>query len=266
MTRREQKEEELVVFNELKAIVPHFPTAEQSECPDFLAETSAGTLGIELECYIRKQNPGASDDDNPRQYDQFRKQVQAETQAKFERMCHPPVLATFFWFSYDLIQSRKKTNPTWYRTRPAELASQAADLMCRSLSGLGPEVNRIRIPHVEMPQSLRGYLHCIDMWIWPGLERTEWSAVDSGRVTVAPQELERLIAYKDQAKLNEYLKHCQSCWLVIYADGKHISSTALISPELPAYRFNTRFSRVLFYYDRYEHRYLDLLIGNRGSS
>ena|SRR2546428_1111269 len=76
--------------------------------------------------------------------------------------------------------------------------------------------------------------------------RTLWSNTEAGFIELQTDELQALISFKD-TKIDAYLKRCAYVWLIIVADGRHISSNAELKAEVLQHRFKSRFERVLFY-------------------
>ena len=79
-----------------------------------------------------------------------------------------------------------------------------------------------------------------------------------GFIELQIDELQGLIASKD-AKVQEYLRHCETAWLIIVADGQYISSNAELPPEVRQHAYKSQFERVLFY-DRFSQRVVPLIV------
>jgi hypothetical protein len=72
-----------------------------------------------------------------------------------------------------------------------------------------------------------------------------WAAIEAGFIGGGISDIQAIVELKEP-KIASYLSRCDEVWLLIVADGAHISSTLDLDIELDS-TLRTQFTRVLFY-------------------
>jgi hypothetical protein len=230
----EKKKREKYFLNKVKSSYDGFPTGEIISCegPDFLVSSATTIMGIELVDYMRGQGNEGS---KRRHSESLSKMIVNLARAQFEKKYQIPLVVRLQWFMHK-------------RPRKADarkLAVDIADLIVRNM----PEqaYKSLSIERRRFKESLVGeFVACISVTRFePGMTGN-WANIEVDFIGVEADELQKLISSKD-VKIQSYLQKCPSVWLVIIADGAHISSNVELHQVVHQHRFKGRFARVLFY-------------------
>ncbi|MGD2205655.1 MAG: hypothetical protein PVH17_02645 [Anaerolineae bacterium] len=235
-----KKARERLALTEIAKIYPDFPSGTIVACerPDFLILQDRQTVGIEIVNYIRGQSDEGSD---IRRNEILWKKVSDETRTRFSETHSEPLVVNFFWYPQRLLS----------KSEIEQLADSAASIVADNI----PEAlfAQIRVDGIQLAGTpLEKYVCAIVIMRVRNEQQSLWSSPSAGWIELLPEELEDLILSKD-AKVNEYLQRCSRVWLVIVADGQHISSTAELPGEIRQHQIQSQFERILFY-DRLNHR------------
>lgn len=242
---RDKKNRERLFLNEVAAIYTDFPsgTISDTERPDFLVSGSSQVIGIEVVDYVRGQNDEGS---VHRRNEMLWQQVADKSRQEFEIRYPIPLMVHFLWRSGRYLR----------KTDVQRIATDAATLIGQHI----PQTlfGSMRIDHREFQDTvLRGVVRSISVTRVRNTQQVHWSFIDSGFTSVSVSEIQELITSKD-AKVSEYLQVCNAAWLLIVADGLHISSSADLPEQLQQAHFQSLFEKILFY-DRPSRRVTTLI-------
>ncbi len=105
---------------------------------------------------------------------------------------------------------------------------------------------QIDIGGIESTFPLPNEIHCIMGSNIPGSKKHSWFAEETGFVdTEFSGQLQDIINSKAE-KINNYLKRCNKCWLIIAALGFSASSFYEPSKEMLEYVYRAPFEKVFF--------------------
>jgi len=241
----EKKTRELSFLHEIETIYVDFPVGiiKNYESPDFLIQQESQVLGIEIVDYVRGQSEGESVD---RRNESLWQRVADTARKEFEATHSVPLLVHFFWYPH--------RHPRQADVR--RLATSAVSVISKHI----PEevFTTTRVVNNNMKNTpLEEFLDSITILRVRNDEQSLWSFIDVGFIEVQVEEIQRLISAKSE-KINDYKRHCNIAWLVIVAEGRHISSSVSLTEEVLSYSYKSQFSRVLFY-DRFTQRVFQLV-------
>jgi hypothetical protein len=215
---------------------PEFPEGEivDSESPDFLIKQKERIVGVEIVDFIRGQDKGESAD---RRNEVLWQKIADEARKRFEAKSDIPLMVHFFWNNrYTLRQSEI-----------SQLADNAVSLIEKSV----PEklFESIRIGNDELDETLlEKVCHFITVCRVRNEKQSLWSFISSGWTEVQTNEIQHLLDSKNE-KVADYLRNCNTVWLIIVADGRYISSNIDITSVAISHTYKTSFEKV-FVYDR----------------
>jgi len=215
---------------------PEFPAGKivDHESPDFLIEHDSKIIGVEIVDYIRGQIKGESAE---RRNEVLWQKVANEARKKFEAKFTDPLSVRFFW------------NPR-HNLRQSEI-SQLADSAVEIIEKHVPVqlFENIRIGSDELEGILIGTAcNLISVWRARNEKKSLWSFVNAGFTEVRNNEIQHLLDSKND-KVQEYLRSCDTVWLIIVADGRYISSNIDTTSASISHVYKTSFEKV-FVYDR----------------
>jgi hypothetical protein len=231
-----KKARERQFLEEFSINYPEFPAGKivDSESPDFLIEQGTKIVGIEIVDFIRGQNKGESAE---RRNEILWKKIANEARSKFEAKFSAPLLVHFFWNNRYILR----------QSETSQLADSALGIIEKHI----PE-NLFESVHVGSDEFddilLEKVCHSITVWRVRNEKQSLWSFISSGWTEVQTNEIQYLLDSKND-KVPEYLKSCDTVWLIIVADGRYISSNIDITSAAISNAYNTLFEHV-FVYDR----------------
>jgi hypothetical protein len=231
----DKKTLERFFLDEFIAIYPDFPSGAitETERPDFLVQGESHVTGIELVRYVRGQGKGYGGSAF-RRNETLRQQIADEARREFESSHSDPLMVHFLW----------RSGPHLRKADVPDIAASAATIVGQHV----PQTlfGRIRIAGNELlDKVLEEFVSTISVMRVRNKQQALWSSIDAGFVSVPANELQELLASKN-AKVPKYLQRCDEAWLLIVAEGGHISSTAELPEDVRHYHFRSRFHRVLF--------------------
>jgi hypothetical protein len=229
-----KKEREKYYLEKVISLYSEFPSGvlETSEEPDFLLTTSDGVIGIELVGYIRGQS---SDGSELRRYESVHDSVVRMAKEEFERKHQIPLWVSFIWSRHQ------------HLSKPAAriLAMDIATLIEQNTPQQVYGGARIEPDWLE-ESSVGDFIAHISIRRLKPTNKSLWANTEAGFIGIEPEDLENLISLKE-GKIGSYLQNCDSAWLVIVADGRHISSNVELHKTIHQHTFKCSFARVLFY-------------------
>jgi len=231
-----KKARERQFLDEFSINYPEFPAGEviDSESPDFLIEQNTKILGIEIVDFVRGQSEGESSD---RRNEVLWQKIADEARKKFEAKFDTPLLVHFFWNNRYILR----------QSEVSQLADSAVILIEKRI----PEklFESVRIGYDELDNTLlEKVCHSITVWRVRNEKQSLWSFVSSGWTEVQTNEIQYLLDSKNE-KMSDYLRSCDTVWLIIVADGHYISSNIDITSASISHVYKTSFEKV-FVYDR----------------
>ena len=236
---RNKKDRERQFIDEIAKLCSTFPQCEITdfESPDFLIYQDSQIIGIEVVNYVRGQNQKGS----PERRNEISWQKIADAARRnFEANHNDPLLIHFLWnHNHPLCQ--------------AEIIKFSQEVPNIIETHIPRRVfENIRINQDELEGTLlEGICHSISVMRVRNPQQTLWSFVDSGFIEIKTNELQNLIDLKND-KIQKYLKHCKTVWLIIVADGQYISSNIDLSISTKNNIYSSMFEKI-FVYDRINH-------------
>ncbi len=228
-----KKEREVYYLSKARAVYPDLPSSTPiiSETPDFVFVSDEGRLGIEIVDYIRGLSSSAV---TLRTLDNLRAKVTSDAQSKFEAKYGVPLWVGVHW------NSRYK----FTKRDVGLLGSKLAELVEKDIPSKSYEGSVFGIDDYE-DEPIFDCVHKVSVTRLKHGSKGLWASIEAGFVGVGVDEIREFIRAKE-AKVKSYLANCDEVWLLIVADGRHISSTIELKLDnLPA--FSSGFARVLLY-------------------
>jgi hypothetical protein len=232
--RQDKKAIERLFLERFREVYSDFPPGQivESESPDFLVCGPSRTIGIEIERYVSGQGPTGSPE---REQEMIRDRILQTARTKYEVLGLPPLWVVCFWYPGITID--------WNSC--SLLGSALAQIIARSIPQTVPGKSEVR------PEDLEGtvleyIVVCVDIMRYPSVTQNAWGNCEAGCIGVDESEVQLAIRLKEP-KASEYLKKCDEAWLLIVADGSHISSTASLDTQDYSATHETRFSRVILF-------------------
>lgn len=231
---RNQKARERQFLDEVCQLWPAFPIGEiiEGESPDFLIRQDTRTVGVEVVDYVRGQNQGES---THRRNEVLWQKIANVAKQEFEAGHSDPLMIHFLWNHRYLLR----------QSEVVQLAREAKRLV---ESHIPVELfEQVRIGSDNLDGTiLDGICHSITITRVRNTEQSLWSSISSGFIGVQVEELQSLIDTKN-AKIQYYLERCDVVWLLIVADGRHISSNINLSDLAANNTYTSPFEQVLVY-------------------
>ena len=243
-----KKERERAFLREVKRIDPEFPSGQvvDSESPDFIIDLTPKVLGIEIVEYVRGQNSGES---ALRRREVVGQKTINRAKDEFYKSSDVPLYIIFSWY------------PHRY-PRQSEI-TELANVTVRAIQNNIPQnlFESILIPNSSFDGTpLEKFVRSIRITRVRNEGQILWSSIESGFIGAAASEIQAIISSKNE-KVKQYKTKCDHTWLIIVADGWHISSTANLEEDALNYEYHSEFDRVIFY-DHQEHKIKDLIISS----
>jgi len=229
-----KKKRERLLLEELRSVYSGFPAGriEEFEGPDFLVYTEGGEIvGVELVDYVRGQSEKGSAN---RRDEQLRQRVVGEAKARLEEEILVALEVHFIWHPHRCLDRNSVTS----------LAVQVAEVVKRNipLNVLGTAT----VHADQFAELSRKHLHSLHLVRLRDTSLTLWSSVEGGWTEVSTGEIQSLVASKNE-RVGSYRQNCNKIWLLIVADGRHISSCVDLHTDVYAYPFETGFDEVIFW-------------------
>lgn len=237
-----KKLRERLFVEHFRAAYSDFPEGDifDSESPDFLIYAYDRTVGIEIVEFFR----GQSSQGSALHQEVLRKRFTKAAQQQYVAVNNMPVLVTLSWSANR--QLSKRIVP--------DLAAYAARLVAQWTTQLAQdeEYGELKIGWESLQGTpLEDLLNYIKIRRFPGA-KTFWSTPEAGFIGVSASELQAIISSHD-AKVDKYLEHCDSVWLLIVSEGYFMASTLSWDEDVVRHAFDFKFNRV-FIYDFQDHR------------
>ncbi len=241
----DKKERERAFLAEIKTLNPDLIPGEivDSESPDFICNQDFGKLGIEIVEYVRGQNAGES---ALRRIEVIRQRIIDEAKNEFYKTKDIPLWIIFSWYPRKL-------------PRKSEV-SELASIAVWAIGNNTPQnlFDNIEITNEYLEDTLlKKFVHKIRVIRVRNEKQALWGSIESGFISVVPNEIQEIISSKN-VKVRQYKTNCDEVWLVIVAEGTHISSTVGLEQDTLTNQFDSEFDKVLFY-DRQEHKVINLV-------
>ena len=241
-----KKERERAFLEEVKKVDPEFPSGQiiDSESPDFIIKPDTKTLGIEIIQYMRGQSSGES---ALRRSEEVSRKIIDNAKIEFYKSSEIPLWILFSWY------------PSRY---PAQ--SKVLDLANIAVWAIRNNIPYHLFESIEIPNNyfegtvIKKYLRRIKVTRVRNEGQILWSSIESGHISAVPGEIQEIISSKN-AKAKQYKEKCDLLWLIIVADGRHISSTASLEESALNHIYQSEFDRIIFY-DHQERKIKDLTI------
>jgi len=244
-----KKDIEKYYLEKVKASYSDFSTGEivPGEEPDFLVVNSDPLVGIEMVNYIRGQSSSGS---LGRHYEKLNEFITNAAREEFERNYKIPLMVHFNWLLH--------RHPG--RSEAKSLAVKIAHLIENFIPQGVYMTTRIGQEVLE-ESTLGDFIASIFITRMKPTMKGSWSNIEFDFVGLQPDEIQNIISSKE-AKIDSYLQKCTAAWLIIVADGTHISSNVEIHSAAVQNIYSSRFERVLFY-DAVSERLIVLNTHNR---
>jgi hypothetical protein len=240
-----KKEQEKYYLERARSIYADFPLGEllSTEEPDFLVNAERGVLGIELTNFIRGQGNKGS---KLRQSEVTCDRIVSLAQIKFEQRGQNPLQVRFNWNTYALPNKREENR-----------------IIAEIVEVVGRFAPQDTYQSVVLMEELHGlylgnFISRISILRKNPASKSLWANTEAGIIGVSTGELQDIISSKEE-KLGTYLQKCSSIWLLIVADGQHVSSNSDLGEEVRRHVFRGTFDKVLFY-DSFENWIAELKI------
>ena len=238
-----KKDRERYFLERAKSAYADFPIGEllSTETPDFLVKTDCEVLGIELTNFIRWQCGTGSE---LREIEMTHDRVVNSAQKKFERKWPVSLQVRFNWAPHPLSNRKEEQRIT----------SEIVEVVNKFVS---EEIYQPVILIEELGRFYLGkFINRISILRKNPTSKSLWANTEAGVIGISISELQSVISDKEN-KINLYLQKCSSIWLLIVADGEHISSSSDLGEDVGSYIFRSNFDKVLFY-DSFQHRVVEL--------
>lgn len=241
-----QKEKERKFLIEIKNLKPDLLSGDiiDSESPDFIVDQDSEKLGIEIVEYVRGQNSGES---ALRRAEVIRQRIIDKANVEFYKTRDEPLWVLFSWYP------RKYPR----KTDVAKLASVAVSTITNHIPH--ELFESFEIENKELSQTpLKEFVRKIRVTKVRNKKQALWSSIESGWISVRSDEIQKIISSKN-TKVEKYKKKCEKVWLVIVADGRHISSNVGLENITSNNQYSSEFDKVIFY-DRFTQNIIELAV------
>ena len=241
-----QKERERLFLAEIKKLKPNLISGNfmDSESPDFIIPQNDKKLGIEIIEYVRGQNSGES---ALRRAEIVRQRIIDKANDKFYKTKDDPLWVLFSWYP--------RKHPR--KTDVAKLALVAVSTIMKHIPN--ELFESIEIENKELAQTpLKEFVRKIRVTKVRNEKQALWSSIESGWISVQSDEIQEIISSKS-IKVEKYKEKCDEIWLIIVADGQHISSNVGLEHIKPNNQYSSEFDKIIFY-DRFTQNIINLAV------
>ena len=232
-----KKTRERHFLDEFATIYPAFPAGKIvcHESPDFLIKQDTKIIGIEIVDYIRGQRKGESEE---RRNEVLRQEIVDKAKEKFEAKHKIPLITKFSWDKRYLLHQAEISD--FADNVVSIIEKHIPILLCENVTIISDEFEDTLLEKV---------CHSITVWRVSNERQSVWNFMSSDRITVQPDEFQYLLDKKN-SKVQDYLRVCDTVWLIIIADRPYISSHIDISSAAANNVYKSSFEQV-FIYDRF---------------
>ena len=241
-----QKERERLFLTEIKELRPDLISGDftDSESPDFILLQDVRKLGIEIVEYVRGQNTGES---ALRRAEVIRQHIIEGANVEFHKTRDEPLWVLFSWYP------RKCPR----KTDVAKLASAAVSAITNHIPH--ELFESVEVENKEFSKTpLKEFVRKIRVTKVRNEKQVLWSSIASGWISVEFDEIQGIISSKN-LKVKHYKEKCQNVWLVIVADGRHVSSNVGLENITSRNQYSSEFDKVIFY-DRFTQNIIELAV------
>lgn len=234
MTIATQKRRELAWIRETQSYGEIPPgNLTDSEAPDALLISETTTIGIEVTEYVRGR--GAMGGSKLRAIENDAWKFARDAQTLFGCGSDLPLFVTFGWNGHLLPRGKPERDA---------IVSEMVDTIRKHVPQ--EEMSALPIPEWQLWSGpLHRYVHSIFvMKQWAG-SYPHWAPCESGAVGCTPTEIQSCIDEK-QLKLWNYRANCDQVYLLIVAEGSHVSTHPGDTTEVREHFYRSGFDRVLF--------------------
>jgi hypothetical protein len=233
MTQKRKKGRERFHFDIVKQQVEEFPVGDviEGERPDFVVRGANGTVGFEVtQQYMKAAGGGQS-----LRAQESEKSIVVEMARKLYEQLKLPPLEVHFLFG---------NSGPFEKSKRELLSTQLARLVQSHIppSGTAVSIGNDFSERSDMPDEIA----YVSIGSFDSVTHNHWSAGDSGFVQEDfIEELQHTIDGKN-ATIESYCDKCDSCWLIIVADGSGPSSFFQPSEKTIAHVYDSKFDRTYF--------------------
>ena len=239
------KEIERILLNGFSSVYKNFPngTVEDSESPDFLIETDAETLGIEVKQIFKHP---VSHGSSLQAQEKFRQIILNRSASIYLEQGGVPISA-YFVFKIDKTIDRKEV---------MDISEEvSALLLSKDLQS-----NEIYLlDYKDLPASLLKILDSIVLHKRPGLDHPNFSLLSSGWESELEPSRVFLEVMDKESKISNYKMKCQKIWLLLVACDFTNATSVSLSTEAVNYLYPTSFDKVFFYW-HFQPHYIEFKI------
>lgn len=215
-------------------------TPTKGECPDFVWDEMEQPLGIEITRLFRDAREG----ERPMQAQESDQRTTVELARQLYEKRNLPNLDIRVIFGNTEIK----------KSRRGFLAGKLADLIQQYLPA--PD-SWIRFDNDFEDDSIPEEISYLSIARLEGLTRNHWSVSDAGFVQEDfVLELQKKIDEKN-LRLQQYLKKCSQCWLLIVAEGTGPSSFFDLNENTAHHCYHSLFERT-FFMEAFTHKVFEL--------
>ena len=237
MLGKTKKDIEREILMEVKALITDFPGGiiEDSEPPDFLIQTPAEMLGIELREFNRRL-PGEKDS-KQREEQELRSKLAGRAREHYHSTHTIPLQVQFFGGSN--IASAQKSG-LWKK-----FPKTAAGIVSKNIPSEPFEDIWLEFEDLEGT----GLEYFLDSMNIVRLREGygAWTFSESAMIGVSVEEIRGEIIRKEE-KITQYFGKCSKVWFILVVDSYSGLSTFVdLPPELNRTVFETKFDRIYIY-------------------
>lgn len=226
----DQKRIEKYYLNLARSWYSPFPSGNliESKSPDFIIDTPAGPLGIEV---TRLFQPSSASSFPPKQVESFREEIIRRAEKIYLESGNPPVDVTAYFTDHPKKQDKER------------LPRLLAEFVCANYPA-EDKVLMFNKKHLA-PTSISGFVDVMSIAPpLPGRTRS-WTAGMHGQTILLTDNLLAQAISKKNRKIASYRDRVSEVWLLIVADLFPPSASFSVPNEVDGWRFEFKFDRVL---------------------
>ena len=210
---------------------PHGELEDDREIPDYVVRTGKKRIGIE----IARIYKAAGNLKHPTQAVEATKEsITVAARMYAENLELPPVHVTLFF----TLQRHLSNN------KVQDIAQRVAQVVREYMPPIGGSVSleyvdgRRKGQPIEVDLILINRVHPVD--------RHEWTWLEMGAPHINAVQLFQQVIEEKSARLNDYLRDCDECWLLIVAPSFRPSGMIHPDTQSLSHTYNSPFSRTYF--------------------